>query len=409
MLTKIVVSGGWGYGNLGDEIIAKCTIDLLNRSFPELEKRYTGYDVENFRETHALPALESVHSVFEKRGYGIKDIAGSVEAPEEFGIGEFVDLMDENTLFLMSGGGYFDGRWDSQFAARIVEMKLAKKRGARTAIIGQSIGPLINEQESVLLREVLGECDFINVRDEDSRALIALLLPEKRISCTCDIAVMISDLLPVQRTEESGICNLIVQIYTDYVPNGTRVEKNNTLYGKIKKRLLLRQYRYDLAWVRLLRGIRDNTDYRMRIILNVQGTKKIGNSHFERYAEKLRQLSGCREIEIVHSTSLGDFCEKLAAAEVIISCKMHPLIISSSYGVRTFALSQHYKIDAYMRWIGREEACCRNNRIKPERTVEQLLKEDAGMQRKSRELIQCRKQEINQMLEELSGLVYDIS
>lgn len=57
MLTKIVVSGGWGYGNLGDEIIAKCTIDLLNRSFPELEKRYTGYDVENFRETHALPAL----------------------------------------------------------------------------------------------------------------------------------------------------------------------------------------------------------------------------------------------------------------------------------------------------------------------------------------------------------------
>lgn len=77
------------------------------------------------------PGAESVHSVFEKRGYGIKDIAGSVEAPEEFGIGEFADLLDENTLFLMSGGGYFDGRWDSPVCSPDCGNEAGEEKGSQ--------------------------------------------------------------------------------------------------------------------------------------------------------------------------------------------------------------------------------------------------------------------------------------
>mgnify|MGYP004462278131 CR=1 FL=1 len=405
MLRKIVISGGWGYGNLGDEIIAKCTIDLLDRYFPNIQKIFTSYDIENFSRTHHLSALESVHSIFERNGYEIKDIGASIENPEAYGIDEFAGLFDRDTMFLMSGGGYFDGRWNNQFAARIVEMQLAQKAGAKTAIIGQSIGPLINAQEAVLLKNVLEFCDFVNVRDEDSKRLIADLLPHKKVSCTSDIAVMISDLLPAIREERNGICNLIVQIYTDYVPNGKKVHKNNTLYSKIRKRVLLRQYRYDFAWVRLLREIHNKTDYKMQIILNVQGTQKVGNAHFEKYAKKLIRLSHCDEIKIVQSTSIEDFCNKLANAETIISCKMHPLIISSSYGVRTYALSQHYKIDAYMKWIGRESACCRNNKIKPKKLIDQLLNEDLELQLRSNRAIQARKQEVCDMFEKLSELI----
>ncbi|MCI6517386.1 MAG: polysaccharide pyruvyl transferase family protein [Lachnospiraceae bacterium] len=407
MIRKIVISGGWSYGNLGDEIIARCTIELLDKYFPDAIKYYTSYDADNFKKMHDKDSMESVHSIFEKRKYGINDIAACVEKPQNCGIGEFADSMNEETLFIMSGGGYFDGRWENQFAARITELELAKKAGAYTAIIGQSIGPLINKRECELLKDTLNKCDFINVRDESSKNLIQSVLPGKQISCTCDIAITISDFLSVQRTTERSICNLIVQPYTDYVPNGTKVEKNNTLYGKIKKRVLLRQYRYDLAWVKLLRGL-CKVPYKLNIILNVQGTKKIENTYFEKYANKLKRLSRCPDIDILNSISVEEFCTRLANADMIVSCKMHPLIISSSYGVKTYALSQHYKIDAYMKWIGREKACCRNNKILPKKLISQLVEESSKKQSISGDMVSVRKKEVYEMLGKLAGMVYDI-
>lgn len=407
MITRIVISGGWSYGNLGDEVIAKCTIDLLNKYFPNVEKYYTSYDVSNFKAMHNIQAIESVHSVFNRLNYGLNDIDACVSNPELYKINDFADLFDKHTLFVMSGGGYFDGRWFNQFAARIVEMKIAKAAGAKTAIIGQSIGPLVNCQERELLKEVLEECNFVNVRDLESKNLLLEVLPGKKVSCTSDIAITISDFLKLHPEKNQKKCNLIVQIYTDYVSNGVKGERNNTLYSKIKKRMLLRQYRYDLAWIRLLRGIRKTVKYECSIVLNVQGTEKVGNRHFERYAKKLKRLSGCNEISIVNCESVADFCKILANAELIISCKMHPLIVSSSYGVKTYALSQHYKIDAFMKWIGREASCYRNDRFNPKKLVKQILLESDEVQKKSGELVYLRKQEVYQMFDSLLELAYE--
>lgn len=403
MVTRIVISGGWSYGNLGDEIIAKCTIDLVDKYFPEAEKVYTSYEPANFCETHKIKAIESVHSIFYKAGYELDAVEKSVQNPDEYGLEEFASLFDTNTLFIMSGGGYFDGRWFSQFAARIVEMQLAQKAGAKTVLLGQSVGPLVNSLESSMLKAVLEQCDYINVRDNDSLKLIQPLVPEKHISCTSDIAITISDLLPLTGQREKK-CNLIVQIYTEYVANGVLNGKKNETFEKIKKRILLRQYRYDAAWIRMLRMLRKHTDYKCNIVLNVQGTEKVSNAHFAKYANKLKKFSRCHEVEIVSCADIQDFCERLATAEMIVSCKMHPLIISSSYGVKTYALSQHYKIDAYMEWIGREDMCCKNSRFNPKTLMKQMFLENDTIQKRSQELIEQRKQEVYQVFEALVKL-----
>lgn len=403
MITRVVISGGWSYGNLGDEIIAKCTIDLVNQYFPQAEKVYTSYEPVNFFETHNIQAMESVHAIFQKAGYELDAVEKSVENPIEYGLASFLSLFNENTLFIMSGGGYFDGSWFTQFAARIVEMRLAKKAGAKTAILGQSIGPLVNEQESRMLQEVLRECDYLNVRDDDSKDLLQYLVPGKHISCTSDIAVTISDLMPCINSKEKK-CNLIVQIYKEYVTNGVFQRLKNKTFQKIKKRVLFHQYRYDLAWVRLLRMLRKRSDYNCNIVLNVQGTEKVSNSHFAKYAKRLKKISGCQEVEIISCANIQDFCETLATAEMIVSCKMHPLIISSAYGVRTYALSQHYKIDAYMKWIGREEMCCKNSKFNPKMLIKQMFNESEDIQEKSRAMLEQRKQEVYQVFEALAEL-----
>lgn len=403
MITRIVVSGGWSYGNLGDEVIAKCTIELLNRYFPDIEKIYTSYDPTEFFKNHDIEAIESVHSIFHRADYGLDVVEECVSAPAKYGVEEFSHLFDESTLFIMSGGGYFDGRWRSQFAARIVEMRIAQEAGAKTVILGQSIGPLINGQESKMLKEVLEKSDYLNVRDDDSKDLLQTLVPDKCISCTSDMAITISDLVPFLGRRGKK-CNLIVQIYTEYVANGIITEKRNGNFERIKKRILLRQYRYDFAWIRMIRMLRKNMDYTCNIVLNVQGTEKISNAHFGKYARRLKKLSGCQEVEIVSCGNIQEFCETLATAELIVSCKMHPLIISSSYGVRTYALSQHYKIDAYMKWIGREEKCYKNSKFNPKILIKQMYEENEDTQKRSQEMINQRKQEIYQVFEALARM-----
>lgn len=395
MMERIVISGGWSYGNLGDEAIALSTIGLIETAFPAVPKIYTSYDPKDFKEKLLLEAEESIHALIKDMEHPIENLSSCIAHPERYGLQKFCDLFVENTLFVMSGGGYFDGNWTSQFAARILEIELAVKCGAKVAIIGQSIGPFVDDTQVAWVSRALSKTSYLNVRDESSRQLLKKLLPEKEITCCCDVALTISDFLPLHPEKKEKICNLVVQIYTGYVENGVRKKKND----KLTKRLTLKLYRYNIAWVRLIRQLHKKRGCQCRIILNVQATSKISNNHFERFARQLKRFSGCHDMEIVNNTGLQAFCEELAKADAIVSCKMHPLIISSSYGVPAYAISQHYKIDAFMKWIGRERCCQKNSSFSPKKIVRQIMDEDGKPF--SKDEVQKRKAEIYNMIEDM--------
>lgn len=405
MFSKIVISGGWSYGNLGDEIIAICTKGLIDKYFPDVEKIYTSYDVKDFKEKHGIPAIESVHSKFVKQNCGLEDIAQCIASPEKYNLEEYYNCFDQNTLFIMSGGGYFDGNWYSQFAARIVEIELAVKAGAKAVIWGQSIGPFTDDTEVKWLKNALEKCAYINVRDNSSKSFIQNLLPDRRITCVPDSALLISDFKPINisKSTDTGTCNLIVQIYNGYQYNGVRKKPNRNV-NKIVKRVTLRLYRYNVAWILLIRKLSKKLGMQCKIILNVQKTEKINNNHFEKYARQLKKWSGCKEMEIVNDTDLDDFCMELAKGDAIISCKMHPLIVSASYGVPVYAISQHYKIDAFMEWIGRGEKCHKNSRFSPDKIFRQVQEENRQKKQNSAILLNQRKQEIYTVFEELRSI-----
>lgn len=405
MIKKVIVSGGWSYGNLGDEVIAKCTIGLINQKFPSAKIIYTSYDINDFFKHHKLKAVESVHCLVEKKGTIILNNIMSVDW-KQYGLEQYYSLFDNETLFIMSGGGYFDGNWESQFLARILEVEIAKTAGAKVAIIGQSIGPFVNNDQIELAKTALKKCDFINVRDKDTQKFISKLIPKKDINCTCDIALTIRDFYPVLLSEKKDkrVCNLILQIYARYVFNGIQKMRNRN-YERIIKRITLRLYRYNYAWSKMIKCILKTGFFKCQIVLNVQDTQKIGNKHFIKFAQKMKKDISSEEIEIISQMTVNEFCNVLANADVIISCKMHPLIVSASYGVRTFALSQHYKIDAFMEWIGRQDVCFKNDKFNPQKIVEFITKEDEAFEFKSCQLVEKRKQEIYEMVEYLADTI----
>ena len=403
MISKIVVSGGWSYGNIGDEVIAKCTMGLLDKYFPDVHKIYTSYDPKDFYMHHNLMAIESIHSILEGKSLGTKNIKQILSSQEDYGLDEFCKNLSNETLFIMSGGGYFDGNWDSQFAARILEIELAKKNGSFVAVIGQSIGPFITSFQINQVRNTLGKVDYINVRDEASRVYLKNIIYNKEITCCCDIALTISDFYPLSVKESNQkFCNLIVQVYARYVENGNQRRRNRNIERWIK-RITLQLYRYDLSLLYLIKKISSTPNWNIRFVLNVQKTDKISNSHFLNYATKLRhRIRGEKFIEIKEGMNVDEFCAILANSNAIVSCKMHPLIVSASYGIKTIALSQHYKIDAFMEWIGRTACCFRNSSFSARKILDILVNEKFEV---DYTIVETRKNDIYQMMEQLRELL----
>lgn len=71
-------------------------------------------------------------------------------------------------LFVQSGGGYFVGRWIDSVFSHSIELFIAHKLNVKSLIIGQSIGPFLNEEirETALIG--LKVADLICVRDQES-------------------------------------------------------------------------------------------------------------------------------------------------------------------------------------------------------------------------------------------------
>lgn len=63
MLRKIVISAGWGYGNIGDEAILKYTyIDLCNE-FPSVPIQVLSFDTEITSFHHFFDANPNLHKI----------------------------------------------------------------------------------------------------------------------------------------------------------------------------------------------------------------------------------------------------------------------------------------------------------------------------------------------------------
>lgn len=224
---KIVVSGGWGYGNLGDDAILDSTIRQLQLQFPGCECVVLTYDLQDSA-IHAVPGVElqlGIHGFTDGGGcevfrpsmtadYGLRRKAW-VKA--KFAVTETTawfkyasnpsvlrNLQDELAsadLFVMSGGGYFNERWMNKTRAQLLELRLAAQAGVPSVILGPTIGRF-----SGAIRAEIETCfrkaQLITVRDEFSFAEAKQW--SDRVSVVPDIALG-NWLPPVAQPDGLGI------------------------------------------------------------------------------------------------------------------------------------------------------------------------------------------------------------
>lgn len=204
-MKKIILSGGWAYGNLGDEAILMASVKLLHQRFADytivvlLYKRNETvrylealdyvqiaqslhsymYGVEEKRMSFGENFLSELRQPIERRLNNqlrpIKEkneLKNFLKSPsayfEKYGEAKayFAELCKDAEMYVMSGGGYFCN-WNKMIISKYLEVLTAKEQGLKNYMIGQTVGPF-NEYTKQVYRLVLDNMDGCFFRDIES-------------------------------------------------------------------------------------------------------------------------------------------------------------------------------------------------------------------------------------------------
>jgi len=346
---RIVVSGGWSYGNLGDDAILEATARLLWRHLPEAEVAWTAYDEEFARESGVVP-MDCVHASlhrFADRGWSFWMLQTIGRSPGYALWPRFVRwlhaklvrrrqmrralardrVLDCSALFkgadvyLMSGGGYFN-QWPTKFDACLLELELAHENGCRVVIAGQSIGPFTEEQRS-RLKAALRKDDVVYVRDRESAA---------EVESIGFVPMMAPDLalgFPERRRTVLGLMTI--------VPGALMPGMDEVLAAQIAE---------------ILGGC--GRGWRVRIVQTCRlWPDVVAARGLERCLSRRR--IAC---ETVLPRKYLELREAIEGSEWVVSRRMHAMIIGWRSGSRVLALTKSRKISGFLEMIGSSGCIC---------------------------------------------------
>lgn len=146
----VIVSGYYGFGNLGDEAILEELINELKKLVAPSQIVVLSNDPQKTREVFG------------------------VDAVDRWKPANLLPLLKRTALFISGGGGLFQ---DSTGIKSTIfygcQILLVKALGRKVCIYAQGIGPLKGEGARALARMCLGQANFLTVRDKDSQKLLA--------------------------------------------------------------------------------------------------------------------------------------------------------------------------------------------------------------------------------------------
>ena len=157
-MKKAIVLGWYGAGNVGDELLASQTVDLL--------------EDEGYRSV-----LISVDPDFSKR------IHENAEVIRMYDWAAIAREMASSDLFVIGGGGVFQ-EYDEisveslyEFPARSVTFYaqvclLARQFRVPNVYLAQGVGPLFSSEAKAIVRDLFQHADVVSVRDDESARLL---------------------------------------------------------------------------------------------------------------------------------------------------------------------------------------------------------------------------------------------
>ena len=306
---NIVLSGYYGFNNVGDEAV----LAGLIRAFR---------DHPNGREGKLRITVLSADPAATEREHG-----PGVAAFDRRKIGAVRGAIADCDLFASGGGSLLqDVTSAHSIFYYLGVVRAAQMMGKKTMLIAQGIGPLRLARSRKLTAAVASRCQAITVRDAASAALLRSIGVSVEPIVTADPALLLGK--PFKDIPRNGIALSL----RDWPAAGP-----------------------ELPW---------QVAHALPAGITTLSSMRMSTSDASVHAEAARQAQGIISdlvieqgvLERTGRALLDGLIGYASRSELVIGMRLHALILAAACGVPSVALSYDPKIDAFMRESGQEDA-----------------------------------------------------
>jgi polysaccharide pyruvyl transferase WcaK-like protein len=353
-MKSIYLTGGWGYGNLGDNAILSGMLKTFSERLPNHKIYITSKSPGEIFRNHGVTAEKSIHGLLRNRN---PLAAGRWLAIALWRLSGYrimlspalrthVELMKKSAAVVLGGGGYFTDDWMDMLRARYVEIEMAHTLGIPVVIYGQTVGPFSDQTLNASLSKYLNMVTFIAHRDVQSRGILVRSnypLPSSILSA--DEANLLTPEPASERTANQRsklIIGVMAQKFRPHLgpegrsPAGAITNEASYIKNFVEALEMVNRRRTDLVFKFI-----PSTSWDMRVCHDV--------------AKKLSSIIGADKIEILGMVKASEFISACQNVDIMVSTNMHPVILASTAAKPSVAISYHYKLDDYMSSVGLEK------------------------------------------------------
>ena len=311
---KILISGYYGFNNIGDESILRTVIDNLREKLGEVDITVLSQN----------PAQTT-----EK--YGVK-------AAQRMSIPEIVKAVWRCDLLLSGGGSLLqDATSAHSILYYLFILRLAQLMGKKTFIYSQGIGPITSQRNRRLTRSVLRRASSIVVRDSKSRDLLLEIgVPDKLICVTADPVIRVKKAdtaLGMEILKRENCPRRDGKLTVGWAVKSRRPDP--TFYEEIRKCIRWLKEEYDAD----------------SVLIPFFHSEDL--SVCEAIAQELDGQVGCLRQKYLSEETLSI----IGCMDVLVGVRLHSLIYAAVMGVPMIGISYDPKVDSFLSSMERSALC----------------------------------------------------
>ena len=313
-MINILISGYYGFNNIGDESILRTVIDNLREKLGDIDITVLSQNPEQTAEK-----------------YGVK-------AAQRMSIPDIVRAISRCDLLLSGGGSLLqDATSSHSILYYLFILRLAQIMGKKTFIYSQGIGPISSARNRRLTASVLRRVSSIVVRDSKSRDLLLEIgVPDRLIRVTAD---------PVIRVKKADTALGLDILRHEGFP---RKEGKLTVGWAVKSRrpdpVFYDEIRKCIRWLK--------EEYDADSVL-IPFFHSEDLSVCETIAAELGEEVGCLRQKYLSEETLSI----IGCMDILVGVRLHSLIYSAVMGVPMIGISYDPKVDSFLSSIEQSALC----------------------------------------------------
>ena len=312
-MSKIVISGYYGFNNIGDESILKAMIS-------NLKEKIQGVDITVLSQKPRITGEEN----------GVK----SIDRRNPFKIIREISKCD----LLISGGGSLlqdvtSNRSIVYYLSIILTGVLFNKK---VMIYSQGVGPINNKINQYLIKKILNRVDYISLRDEESKQLL------RRLNVNNENIIITADPVIGLKKEDSKLGSDILR--------QAGLEDN----GKPTVGFAIRGRDRDDNLVEVMKGLSD------RIIEELDANVVFIPFHHGEDLKVLNQINNKMTHRAVFLKGKYDLVQTLSIMgnfDLLIGIRLHSLIFGAVMNTPLIGISYDPKIEGFMETLNQSVFC----------------------------------------------------